>query len=169
VSKGNIKIRDARTEELDQVADLLKKAYSQYESYIPDASWKDYLENIIDVRSRLPEADLIVAEVDGRLAGTVTLYLKYNTPPMEGWPQGWAGIRLLAVHPDYRGRRISRALMEECIRRCRKQGIKTMALHTADIMHVAMSLYEKMGFQRIPEFDFHPRPDVVVKAYRLDL
>jgi hypothetical protein len=34
---------------------------------------------------------------------------------------------------------------------------------------VAKRMYEKMGFRRMPEFDFHPRPEVVVMAYRLDL
>lgn len=36
-------------------------------------------------------------------------------------------------------------------------------------MHVAKGMYERMGFIRIPEYDFHPAPGVVVMAYRLDL
>jgi ribosomal protein S18 acetylase RimI-like enzyme len=162
-------IRDARLNELDEVSQILKRAYSQYADFLPDPDWKNYLEDIIDVRSRLPEVELIVAEIGGCLAGTVTLYLKYATPPVEGWLPGWAGIRLLAVDPYYRGRGIGRDLMDECIRRCRKQGIKTIALHTSEIMGVAKRMYEKMGFKRIPEYDFHPRPEVVVMAYRLDL
>ena len=169
MTNSHLIIRDARPGELDQVSELLKKAYSQYESFIPDQSWKEYLENVIDVRSRLPEADLIVAESNGRLVGTVTLYLKYSNRPQEGWPEGWAGIRLLAVHPDFRGQGIGAALMEECICRCREQGITTIGLHTAKFMEVAWRMYQKMGFRRTPEFDFHPRPDVTVMACRLDL
>jgi hypothetical protein len=30
-------------------------------------------------------------------------------------------------------------------------------------------MYERIGFERIPEFDFHPAPDTTVFAYRLDL
>jgi ribosomal protein S18 acetylase RimI-like enzyme len=165
----NLKIRDARLDELDEVSQVLKKAYSQYADFMPGQDWKDYLENIINVRSRLPEAELIVAEIDSRLVGTVTLYLKYQSTSLEGWLPGWAGVRLLAVHPDYRGRGIGRALMEECIRRCRTQGIRSIALHTSEMMGVAKRMYEKMGFKRIPEFDFHPRPGIVVMAYRMDL
>ncbi len=162
-------IRDARLNELDEVSRILERAYSQYADFLPDQDWKNYLNDIIDVRSRLPEAELIVAETHSRLAGTVTLYLKYASPSVEGWLPGWAGVRLLAVDPDFRGRGIGRALMDECIRRCRKQGIKTIALHTSEMMGVAKRMYEKMGFKRIPEFDYHPRPGVVVMAYRMDL
>ncbi len=37
------------------------------------------------------------------------------------------------------------------------------------MMQVAKQMYERMGFVRAPELDFHPDPNVIVKAYRLDL
>jgi ribosomal protein S18 acetylase RimI-like enzyme len=162
-------LRNARPEELDEVAQLLKRAYLQYEKSLPPDSWKSYLEDIMDVRSRLSESDLIVAELNGKLAGAVTLYTDKRIPAAEGWPAGWAGIRLLGVDPAYRGHSIGRALMEECIRRCREKGITTIGLHTSELMSVAMKMYEKMGFKRATEFDFHPAPGVVVMAYRLDI
>ena len=114
-------------------------------------------------------ADIIVAELNGRLAGSVTLFLKPSVSSPERWPEGWAGIRLLAVHPDFRNRGIGRVLMDECIRRARSNGIKTIGLHTSRLMVVARRMYEKMGFVRAPEFDYHPAPDVLVMAYRLDI
>jgi hypothetical protein len=30
-------------------------------------------------------------------------------------------------------------------------------------------MYERMGFVRSPDLDFHPNPKVTVKAYRLEL
>jgi ribosomal protein S18 acetylase RimI-like enzyme len=57
--------------------------------------------------------------------------------------------------------------MQECVRRCRDRGIKTIALHTTEVMEVARGMYERMGFARIPEHDFHPAPGVVVMAYRM--
>ncbi len=145
---------------------MLKAAYEEYAASLSPASWNAYLENIMDVHGRLPVSQLIVAEVDKRLAGAVTLYLDGSE---EGWREGWAGIRLLAVHPDHRGRGIGRALMEECIRRCRERRIRTIGLHTTELMAIARGMYERMGFQRVPEFDFHPAPGVVVTAYKLDL
>lgn len=162
-------IRDARHEELDEVSHLIRDAYLEYEVSFPPEHWKSYLEDIMNVRSRLGASELIVAELEKHLAGAVTLYLDATRSSREGWPDGWAGIRLLAVHPAYRGRGIGRALMEECIRRCRKHKIKTIGLHTAAIMSIARNMYEHMGFTRAPEYDFHPRPGTIVMAYRLDL
>jgi GNAT superfamily N-acetyltransferase len=165
--RDGLRLRDARSEELDRVALLLRDAYREYEKLMPPDAWGYYLEDIMNVRGRLGAADLIVAELDGELAGTVTLYLTHSAD--SGWPAGWAGVRLLAVHPAYRGRGIGRALMDECVRRCRGRGINTIGLHTTMMMEVARGMYERMGFVRVTEYDFHPRPEVVVMAYRLDL
>jgi GNAT superfamily N-acetyltransferase len=162
-------IRDARPEELDEVSLLIRDAYQQYQKSIPPLAWEAYMRDLMDVRSRLGIAELIVAELDGRPVGTVTLYSDTARLPQQMWPGGWAGIRILAVGPAYRGRGIGRALMNECVRRCRERGISAVGLHTTETMDVARRLYERMGFIRAPEFDFHPASGVVVMAYRLDL
>ena len=123
----------------------------------------------MDVRTRINESELILAEFDGQLVGTVTFYLNAGNSSMQWLPKGWAGVRLLAVHPAYRRRGIGLALMEECVRRCRNKGISTIGLHTTEMMEVARRMYERMGFVRVSEYDFYPRPTVVVMAYRLDL
>lgn len=168
-NNASLNLRDARPEELDAVAVLLRDAYQQYQSSIPADAWKLYLEDIMNVRSRLSESQLIVATLDDKLAGAVTLYLNAPGASRQVWPEGWAGVRLLAVHPAYRGRRIGHALMDECVRRCRERGIRTMGLHTTELMDVACRMYERMGFVRVPELDFHPASGVLIMAYRLDL
>jgi len=165
----NILIRNARSDELDDVSLLLKDAYQQYENSIRPEAWKSYLEDIIDVRSRLGESDLLVADLNHRLAGCVTLYLDGSRSFPEVWPRGSAVVRLLAVHPEYRGREIGHALMEECIRRCRQAKVAAIGLHTTEAMDIARKMYERMGFVRVPESDFHPVPGVTVMAYSLQL
>lgn len=169
MKNADIILRDARTEELDKVAAILKAAYLQYEKFMPADAWQFYQADIMDVRGRMAESELIVAEVNGELAGSVTLYLKGRNSVAGNWPAGWASGRLLGVDPVFRGKGIGRALMDECIRRCRKLGIKTLGLHTAPIMEVAKGMYERMGFQPVPEFDHHPMTGVVIMAYKLDL
>jgi len=169
LNNKSILIRDAHLEELNEISLVLKEAYQQYENFLPTDAWTYYVKDIMDVRSRLDESQLIVAEVNKQLVGTVTLYLDGRRPEQEHWPKGWAGIRLLAVLPSHRKRGIGRTLMEECIRRCRKRHITTVGLHTTEMMDVARQTYERMGFVRVPKFDFYPRPGIVVMAYRLDL
>lgn len=162
-------IRNARPDELDEVSLLLRDSYRQYEHFIRPEAWKLYLEDITDVKSRLDESDLIVAELDRRLAGCVTLYLDGSHSFPEAWPKGWAVVRLLAVHPEYQGQGIGRALMEDCIRRCRQSKVAVIGLHTTEVMDIARKMYERMGFERFPESDFHPAPGVIVMAYSLRL
>jgi ribosomal protein S18 acetylase RimI-like enzyme len=169
LEKRGLIIRNARPGELDNVSLLLKDAYEQYQTFIPPEAWKRYLEDIMDIRSRLSESDLIVAKLDRRLVGCVTLYLDGSKTFPEAWPQGWAVVRLLAVHPKYRGQGIGRALMEECIRRCRQSKISAIGLHTTEVMDIARRMYQRMSFERFPESDFHPAPGITVMAYRLRL
>ena len=146
-------VRDAQADELDQVASMMRDAYLEYQAHFPPDVWERYAQNILDVRSRLDVSELIVAERDGQVVGSVTLYPNVVSTE-QGWPPGWAGVRLLAVHPDARGQGIGRVLMNECLRRSRHRQAPAIGLHTSDIMKVARALYERMGFVRAPEYDF---------------
>jgi ribosomal protein S18 acetylase RimI-like enzyme len=165
-------IRDARPEDLDAAALLMRDAYAALFDWVPAearAVIEEYLDEIADVRSRLADAELIVAEEAGRVLGAVTFFPDGTKAESDGWPEGWSGIRLLAVAGEARGRGIGRALTEECLRRARAIGAPVMGLHTTEYMPVAKAMYERMGFERIPEFDFHPDPSTTVLAYRLGL
>lgn len=162
-------IRVARPHEIDAAADIIRTGYAEYADRMPPGRWERYIASAADVRRRLDAADLIVAEHDGRLVGTVTFYATGDQSREEGWPPDWVGIRLLAVAPEARGLRIGRALMEWCIDRARSLGAAAVALHTTEMMAVARAMYERMGFVRIPERDYHPASGRTVMAYRLDL
>ena len=69
------------------------------------------------------------------------------------WPAGAATIRLLAVRPEARGRGLGTRLTQECLRRARALKIPTIYLYTGRFMLAAQQIYEKLGFQRAPEFD----------------
>lgn len=163
-----LRIRKARLAEQDAAAQLLREAYQQYEPMMPPEPWREYVSDIVDVRGRWGQSELLVAELEGRLVGAVTFYPD-GMRSGEGWPPGWAAVRLLAVRPVSRGAGVGRALMAECLRRCRSLGLKTVGLHTTEAMAVAKAMYERMGFVRVPEFDFRPAPGIVVMGYRLDL
>ncbi len=168
-AKDRPHLRVARPEEHDEVSELMRDAYREYQTHFAPEVWEGYVRDIMDVRSRLGVADLIVAEMAGRLVGAVTFYPEASHSEREGWPAGWAGVRLLAVLPDARGLGIGKALMDECLRRCRQLAVPTLGLHTTEPMAVARGMYERMGFVRTPEYDFHRDRGLLVMAYRLDL
>ena len=162
-------VRDAGVEDLDQVSLLIRDAYQEYQANFSPEVWEGYARDIMDVRSRLDTSELIVAENSGRLVGAVTFYPNTSPSDQGGWPAGWTGIRLLAVHPDARGMGIGRVLMDECLRRSRLRSATALGLHTTELMGIARGMYERMGFVRVPEYDFQAGPEVIVLGYRLDL
>ena len=79
-----IQIQDALPEEMDETAAVLGAAYGEYAASIPPELWKGYHANIVDVRSRLHESELVVSEHEGRLVGTITFYPQYNRDRRSG-------------------------------------------------------------------------------------
>lgn len=161
-------IRYAREDEQDEVSTLIRVAYQEYEPHYTPERWRGYIENVGNLRNR-EGYELIVAELNSRLVGAVLFYPDGSVSGQGEWPPGWAGILRLAVLPEARGLGIGRALVERCLQRCRELGIKTAGLHSTEWMAVARGMYERMGFVRVPEFDFRPRPGVVGMGFRIDL
>ncbi len=173
---GKVTVRPAQEEELDAIGVLMVEAYREYAAHMPEWAWEEYARDIAGVRGRMDRAELLVAERDGNIIGAVTFYPPAapqdaggGRPGGEGWPPGWAGVRLLAVDPAARGSGAGRALMEATLDRARALGATTLALHTTEMMSVARAMYERMGFTRVPEYDFHPAPGFTLMAYALPL
>ncbi len=167
----NLHIRDAIDADRDAILSVTLAAFEQYAAIMGE-NWKYYRENIVETLADAKPAEQIVAETEEGIAGAVLLYPaeteRDGVEETSDAPDG-PQIRLLAVAPTARGRGIGAALARECVRRARQSGAAALSLHTTDMMSVAMRMYERMGFVRVPAFDYHPGGDVVVKAYRLDL
>jgi GNAT superfamily N-acetyltransferase len=168
--KDKLKIRRARREDRDAARRITLSAFQQYADLMPPSRWEGYRENILATLADPRPAQHIVAEKEGVILGSVLLYppgTAFSTP--EEGPLTCPEVRLLAVAPEARGRGIGAALMREVIREARRMGTGCLNLHTTDMMQVAMRMYERRGFVRVPKLDFHPAPGITVKAYRLDL
>ena len=166
-----VAVREARTAaELEAAGRVTVAANAEFAPTDPDdpfnPSWARYLAEMADAAARAADGVLLVAlEPDGRVVGTVTLYLG---PGSMQWRPGDAMFRLLAVDPAARGRGIGRALFQACLDRARAAGKRRMALHTTAWMPTARAMYERAGFEREPEGDLH-LPGVEIIAYAADL
>ncbi|MBX6364377.1 MAG: GNAT family N-acetyltransferase [Gemmatimonadetes bacterium] len=167
---GELRVRDARPDERDLVRALTRAAYAEYAAIMTPTTWAGFNEAMRAGLEAEGGVERIVAERDGRLAGSVLLF----PPAVDVYgghtaPVAWPELRLLAVAPEARGQGIGRALVEECVRRARRRGATALGLHTSASMRVAIRLYERLGFVRAPEHDFQPPGAELVTAYRLDL
>ncbi|MFE8702849.1 GNAT family N-acetyltransferase [Cytobacillus sp. FJAT-54145] len=164
-------IRNATIDEVSFIREQRIKAYSEHSKAISDEHWqalKKAISSEADIQSGV---DLIVAELDGKIVGSVALF-----PPKSDAYEGYVDeldyseIRLLAVDPEARGKGIAFALITECIKRTKEKGLDAIGLHTAEFMKSALQLYERIGFERLPQYDFEPANDgIIVKAFRLTI
>lgn len=167
MEKG-LRIRDARESDLDAIRDVTLSAFEEYAAVMP-ALWEGYRQGILAVLSDVKPAEQIVAEREGAIVGTVLLYPAGAFSERSSVSPGCPEVRLLAVIPSARGLGIGAALMRECIGRARRSGAAALTLHTSEFMLVGKGMYERMGFVRAPELDFHPARDLTVMGYRLEL
>lgn len=162
--RQDIPIREAGAEERQEVENLVKTVYREFQPLMPAAAWTMWMESI---REAIYSADgvLLVAGEPGRIEGAIKFYPDAGQAHQGKWPPGAASIRLLAVAPASRGRGYGVRLTQACLDRARTLGVHTVFLYTGTFMTAARQLYEKLGFQRALEFDGDPGPI----AYRLDL
>ena len=170
LSNALILLRTAHPTDRATIADLTMRAYGEYVAVMARGAWLALEQALRDSLADDTGVTRIVAELDGRIVGSVALYdpgaAHYTGLDSEtAWPE----VRLVAVEPAVRGQGVARALVLECVRRARAAGATTLGLHTSQSMHAARRLYEQLGFVRDPDHDFQPPGGELVEGYRLRL
>lgn len=137
-------LREFRPADDAAVNRLALAAYEQYSGAYSD--WPALAGNIARMSSLTEIGELIVADAGDRLAGAV-VYVGPGRPRSSFFQPEWSVVRMLAVDPAFRGHGIGRALVEECVRRARRDRVEAIALHTTPMMNVALAMYQRMGFE----------------------
>lgn len=160
-----MEIRSPRPSEYEDAADVAVAAYAGF--YGDDLA--GYEGPLRDVAGRMRDADVLVAVVDGAVAGTVTYVGDAGSPLAEHQREGEASIRMLAVAPAFARRGIGRALSLACIERARTEGKRAVVLHADEAMAASRALYEGLGFRRDSGRDYRPDRITFLVAYVLPL
>lgn len=137
-------LRDFRAEDAAGVNQIAVAAFEEYRSAYSD--WSSFSRSIGAMAELAQHGEIIVAATGARLLGAV-VYVGPRKPKAAFFDPEWPIIRMLVVHPNYRGRGLGRALSNECIRRAERDGSWCIALHTTPIMRVALPMYQRMGFE----------------------
>ena len=106
----------------------------------------------------LPRGRLYLAGWEGQLAGCVAL------KPYEGTA---CELKRLFVRPEFRGKRIGRALMEKVIADARGIGYSMALLDTMGFLADSVALYKKLGFTETLPYRYNPLSDAMF--FKLEL
>jgi GNAT superfamily N-acetyltransferase len=160
-----VTVRSAADPDLDAVGGLCVDAYATAGHLDPA---DPYTQTLRDARTRAVTAEVLVAERDGAIVGTVTI-----CPPGSGFDEisrpGECEFRFLAVAPEAWRTGVGEALVDACEQWALRQGLDAHVICVIDQNHAAHRFYDRLGFERLPERDWDPRPGVHLLAYRREV
>ncbi|GAA2016627.1 GNAT family N-acetyltransferase [Catenulispora yoronensis] len=159
-----ITIREALPQDLAAAGDLTATAYQ-----VDALAEPTYLPRLRDTAARhAAEGTWQLVAVDE--AGTVVGAAVYTVAGSEfaDIARGVeAEIRMLATAHAARGRGVGEALVRHCADRARAEDRGALVLSTKPQMAAAQRLYERLGFQRIPERDWEYAPGKALLTFLL--
>jgi putative acetyltransferase len=92
-----------------------------------------------------PGVTVFVARTDGRALGMAALVVDQRATPR-------AELKRMFVHPDARGQGLARGLLSAVEQAAAAAGVAELRLETGPLQHAAIALYERSGYERIPNF-----------------
>ena len=158
-----VRLEDAVPADWTRIAELTAGVYRD-ERLASD----EYLGQLADVAGRAGRSRLVVARAGGRVVGAVALVLDGDFGEITA-SDDEAAFRMLVVDPAVRGGGVGELLVRECLDRARAAGRRRMVLSTDPRMAAAHRLYTRLGFTRLPERDWAPRPGIDLLVYALEL
>ncbi len=134
-------------------------------------------------RPDAPDAFALIGELEDELAAAYAVESRHGysvdkliargveffVARVDGQPAGCGGIEIVGaeygelkrmfVRPSFRGRGISKAILDHLLGVARKRGVPVVRLETGIHQRAAIALYEAAGFYRIPPFGpYHADP-----------
>jgi ribosomal protein S18 acetylase RimI-like enzyme len=161
-------IREARPEDDAAVGELLVEAFiTQYAKKLPEVVYtEERKRSLRDVAGKRAVARVWVAELEGRVVGTVALWPP-GAPGSEAWLPGAADLRHLATSVDFHGQGLSKPLLDEAERVAREEWrVPAICLHVRRGVEGVARMYQRRGFLREPSADLDT-PSVYLEAFVL--
>lgn len=146
-----LQVRTAQAADYQRIGDLTVAAYLHGEHMSPD---NGYLQHLRQVADRSEQAQVLVAEVDGEVAASVTV-TDYDGAYAEVARPSEMEFRMLAVAPEYQGRGIARHLVRHILAQAEaRPEVTAVTLCSLRSMTGAHALYRSEGFREDPSRDF---------------
>ncbi len=159
-------IRSATAEDDLALGELLITSFlAGYARKLPEVTYGEARRaELRAVARKRAVADVWVAELEGRIVGTVALY-----PPgaegSEAWLPNAADLRHLAIAPELHGRGLSAPLLEAAEARALAWKVDAICLHVRRGAEGVARMYQRRGWIRAPEGDLDALPEVFLEAY----
>jgi ribosomal-protein-alanine N-acetyltransferase len=149
---GAFRLRRMTRRDLPEVLGIERRSFS---NPWPPSTFEGEIQN-----QGLSFPIVVVDEGTGRIAGYVIYWIIRDE----------AQINNVAVHPDYRRRRVGETMLREILAALRTESVEFISLEVRAGNGAARALYEKLGFKQIgirKEYYTNPVEDAVVMGLTL--
>ena len=143
-----IQIRAMRPDDFDAVQEIFRTVHAMHQENRPDLYRKldaplsrTYYTQMVEN----PGGIALCAECGGKVAGVAYTYMKAPTENPVMVPRITAFMDDLAVHPDFRGQGIGRALLEGSRKQALARGAVSLELMVWAFNQNAIEFYEHAG------------------------
>lgn len=164
----SVVLREAVPKDDEAIGELLVEAFvSNYARKMPEVVVTDHRKaELRDLASKHGVAKVWVAELDGEIVGTVTMWPP-GAPKSEAWLPNTGDLRQLAVSSELKGSGLSKRLLDLAETWARGQRYAGVCLHVRRGAVGVRAIYEKRGYVRRPEGDLDFTPEVFLEGFFL--
>lgn len=146
----------SQNDDLSVITDLVHAAYASRAK--ADLKYWATHQSIQDTAKRFSIGQGFIAELDGRIVGTLTIRPPQadSVVPLYRDPTVWTLVQF-GVLPELQGCSIGRQLHDAALEYAKNYGGKVIALDTAAPATELIEMYRKWGYSVVGECDWRPK------------
>jgi len=134
-------IRRLERADNNRIAAVIREVLTEFKANKPGTVYFDPTTDDLYTLFSDPRSTYWVLEANGEVVGGSGIF------PTDGLPGGCCELVKLYILPQLRGQGFGRQLIEKCFDIAKELGFKQVYLETMPELKMAMSLYERCGFE----------------------
>lgn len=138
-------IRPIQAKDNAEIARIIKSVLTEFGANKPGTVFTDPTTDQLFELFQTPNSSYFIALENDKIIGGCGIF------PTKGLPAGCVELVKLYITAEWRGKGIGYQLMQKCIAHAQALNFKEIYLETLPELHIAVGLYENMGFQYLEQ------------------
>lgn len=138
-------IRPIQAADNAEISRIIKSVLTEFGANKPGTVFTDPTTDQLFELFQTPNSSYFIAFENDKMIGGCGIF------PTKGLPTGCVELVKLYISAEWRGKGIGYQLMEKCIAHAQALNFKEIYLETLPELHIAVELYENMGFKYLEQ------------------
>lgn len=138
-------IRPIQAGDNTEIARIIKSVLTEFGANKPGTVFTEPTTDQLFELFQTPNSSYFIALENDKMIGGCGIF------PTKGLPAGCVELVKLYITAEWRGKGIGYQLIQKCIAHAQALNFKEIYLETLPELHIAVGLYENMGFQYLEQ------------------